>query len=57
MTQDQSIEDIAPAREPEAPPLAKQTSCREHRDEILDEALMETFPASDPIELTAETAR
>ncbi len=26
----------------------------EHRDEILDEALEETFPASDPIELASD---
>jgi hypothetical protein len=28
---------------------------KEHLDEKLDEALRGTFPASDPIELTAET--
>ena len=56
MTQDRSIGDIPPAQVPEAPSLIKQARDREHRDEILDEALMETFPASDPIELTAETA-
>jgi hypothetical protein len=34
----------APAKE-----ATRQTTPREHLDELLDEALEETFPASDPI--------
>jgi hypothetical protein len=31
--------------------------CREHREEMLDEALEETFPASDPPSLTWPPAK
>lgn len=56
MTQDKPVGDIPPGRKREANTLTKQLNSQEHRDEILDEALMETFPASDPIELASETS-
>ncbi len=36
--------------EPEAPPSPEQLkrNCREHREALLDEAIEESFPASDP---------
>jgi hypothetical protein len=39
-----------------APSEADGRRDKQHLDEILDEALEETFPASDPIELTSDTA-
>jgi hypothetical protein len=36
-----------------APPLAPGLPVDEHEEELLDEALTETFPASDPIAIPA----
>lgn len=44
------------ARKKKAPSEATGRRDKQHLDEILDEALEETFPASDPIELTADKA-
>ncbi len=44
------------ARKKTAPSEATGRRDKQHLDEILDEALEETFPASDPIELTADKA-
>jgi hypothetical protein len=40
------------ARQVPAPPAADSKRCEEHREELLDEALEESFPASDPPSVT-----
>ena len=35
-------------RNPSPPPTDARYECREHREALLDEALDESFPASDP---------
>lgn len=42
------------AKQRKATPAAKKGdgAAKQHQEEILDEALEETFPASDPVELT-----
>lgn len=42
------------AKQRKTAPAAKMGNgaAKRHQDEILDEALEETFPASDPVELT-----
>jgi len=42
------------ARKRQAPSEAKRLRDKQHLDEKLDEALEETFPASDPFEITPE---
>lgn len=44
----------AGARTQQPPPVSKPPRDKGHLDELLDEALDETFPASDAIELTPE---
>lgn len=42
------------ARKPRPPSKPKRPRDKRHLDDLLDEALDETFPASDAIELTPE---
>lgn len=46
--------DHGKARKNKAPSEAKRLRDKQHLDEKLDEALEETFPASDPFEITPE---
>lgn len=50
MTEQENSDEI-PSKSNITPP-GKTSTKHEHMDEILDEALDETFPASDPIELS-----
>lgn len=40
------------ARRPRKSPTAAEIAEKKHLDELLDEALEETFPASDPLAIT-----
>jgi hypothetical protein len=44
-------------RKDRAPAPKDGDACEEHRDELLDEALEETFPASDPPAVTQPRPR
>ena len=54
MTRKKSGPTKTPSRKPAS---ARQRESRAHKDAALDEALEETFPASDPVEMTEPRRR